>query len=396
MNTIALPSIRWRANLTQLAQILAVGLGLVIPLSNALINVISVLLAITCLACMDKTTWSRVLMHPTTKVIFGFVALTLVHSLSSIGEHKEIILAVRKNLRLLYFPLLLPLFVRSTYRRGASLAFLIATVISVIAAIIYSWSFFKDTIITSLFVSFAIFMLLHYSVEYKRYRLITLPLIVFLGYYLFFIGIGRAGQLLCLMLCSLFVCQRIKFNKNLVISITTIMGVIILGALTLPSSFVYRQMVAIGEVRDYFNTHENNISHKSSMGIRLTLAHNSWHLVQKNPISGYGTGAFEQAYKDTADFKYHQVRRANPHNQYLLTWVELGLPGLVLLLLLFVTLIKRFLADQQLEGFLGVGLCFAMVLGCTMNSWLLDFSSAFFFIFFAALLSGSQLSRLTT
>lgn len=397
MSALVLSNIGWRANVAVGAHILALSLGFVIPLSNALTTIISSLLVFTCILYMDKATWRKVLNNPTTLVILGMVALTAINCFASIGAHKDMVLAMRKATRLLYFPLLLPLFTQRKWRHFANIAFLVAVLISVVVAMIHTWAFFKDTIFTSLFVSFAIFMLLHYSVDFKRYRFISVPLILFFSFYLFFIGTGRAGQLLCLMLGILFLWQRVRLSQKIVMPTLIVTSIMACGLLTVPSSFVERQAKAINEVRDYFSMVEANISHESSMGIRLILARNSLDLIKMQPLTGFGSGAFKEAYNRYApEAQYHQVVRANPHNQYLLTWVELGLPGLIALLLLFASLLKQFLPHRNLEAFLGMGLCLAVMVGCTMNSWLLDFTSAFFFIFFAAVYAGMQLSRSTT
>lgn len=394
MTVVALSRPAWRTNSASVAQILALALVAFIPISNSITTVLSILLPVACLCYMDRRTWQQVLRNPTTLAILLFVTFSLCASIYSIGVTKDISLAIRKNTRLLYFIFLLPLFMQQKWRHYANVAFLSAVTLSIIAAIIYTWTFFKDPIFTSLFVAFGIFICAHYSWEFKNARKITVPLALFFIVYLFFIGTGRVGQLLFFALMSLFVYQRVKFTLRAMLPFAIMLAVLVLGLFALPSSFLERQTKALGEIQQYWQMPEAEINHESSLGIRFTLVHNTWDLIQQKPFWGWGNGAFRQAYaQHTHEGLTKDLPRANPHNQYLLTWVELGIPGLILMLSIFVTLGLTFARMRNMDGYLGMGLLFAMLLGCTMNSWLLDVTSAFFFIAMAAVYTAGSLSK---
>lgn len=372
------------------AQFLAISLAIAIPLSNSATVVITTILPFLCFFYMDRGTWRNVITNPTTIVILIFVALSLINAVHSAGEQKEILQALRKTSRLLYFPLLLPLFAQSKMRHYAVFGFLAAVVVSAIAAYIMRWPVFKDSIFTSTFVTFAIFTLAHYSFEYKAYRWLTIPVAGLLTYYLFFVNFGRIGQLLFIALFALFVVQRFKLKIKYLIGaglIFTILGACIT---MIPSAFLMRQTLALQEIKQYWHSSEQEIPYESSMGMRLVFAHNTWNLITIKPLWGWGTGAFRSTYMEFAPKSPHITRAvANPHNQYLLTWLELGLPGLISLLLIFAALARQFAGSKDLFAYLGFGIVCVMVLGCSMNSWLLDFTSAFWFIYFAAVFAGN-------
>lgn len=397
MSAVVLGHPGWRAQTAWLAQITAIMLAAAIPLSNALTTIFSVLLALFCLLSFDRVTWRKSLTHPVSIAILGFVALTLIMSFSSVGLQKDVSLAIRKSLRLLYFPLFLPLFSAQKTRNSAMLTFIACIFVSVIAGIINGWAFFKDTIFTSLFIAYAIFMLLHLSVDYKQYRVPALALAIFFVGYLFFWCTGRVGQILCPILVGLFLWQRGYIKRAFFAPASATIGLLIIGFLSLPNSFLQRQTQALQEIYDYLHSARATAPEQSSMGTRLVLATNSLTLVKCHPVMGWGSGAFRQAYAQHApESSIHKVERANPHNQYLLTWVELGLPGILILFLIFFRLIQEYRGQRFLEGYLGVGLVASIMIGCCINSWLLDFTSAFFFTFFAALCCANKFSRLTT
>ncbi|HSX19743.1 MAG TPA: O-antigen ligase family protein, partial [Gammaproteobacteria bacterium] len=333
MTTIALPRFSIRGYLAILAHVLGIVFAIAIPLSNSVTTVISLGLAVLCAACMDTSTWSKVFKHPITIAIVIFISLNILGTFYSAAGAKAISLALRKILRLLYFPLLLTLFTQAKWRNYANIGFLAAIVVSVIAAIINGWAFFKDTIFTSLFVAYAIFMLAHYAFDYKQYRKITIPLAVFFTFYLMFIGTGRAGQVLFVMFFLLFMYQRLDRTIKQQGSALLLLTVILAGSILTPSSFVMRQAEAIAQIKQYSGDEED--IDKSSMGTRLLLAQNSWELIKAKPVFGWGTGSFRSAYADNALEQQTTKLRTNPHNQYLLTWVELGLPGLIALLYVF-------------------------------------------------------------
>lgn len=374
-----------RAYFGTAAGLLAIAMAAAIPTSVVATSVISVLLATICVFNFDRKTLLAVVTHPVTIAILIFVAINIIDSFYSIGRDREISQALRKYSRLIYFPLLLPLFTKIYWRNAAVVAFVIAVFISVLAAMFAGKVVFKDSIFTSLFVAYTIFMLAHYSVDYKKYRSLIIPTAVFFTCYLFFINIGRAGQFIFVMLFLLFAWQRFRNNlKHLTIA-TLVLIVVIAGSVLVPSSFTARQTVAMQEIQQYMANDEIAVPHESSLGTRLILVHNSLQLIKLRPVFGWGTGSFAAAYQKFApEAQSKDIKRVNPHNQYLLTWVELGLPGLISLLYLFLAMAIVFYRSQELNGYLGLGLVTAFAMGCSMNSWLLDFNSAFFFVFFAA------------
>lgn len=391
MSGLALIQAKPRFVLSHSAQILAVGLSASIPLSNSLTTALSLLLAIALMLQLNTASLKMIARHPLTHVVLALVALACIAAVYSHAEPVAVRQALRKSLRLLYIPLLLPLFSQALWRHAAAIAYLAAVTVSVLAALWYGDGVFKDPIFTSLFTAFAIFMLAHYSVSYKSVRKFAIPLAMLFTYYLFFVGTGRSGQLLFFALFLLFVWQRVPRNtKTLGLAALAIISLLV-ASILLPSSFVRRQTLVAQELQQYLQNDVRDIPNTSSLGMRLILAQNAWQVIKLNPLLGWGTGSYSAVF---AKFAENPVAKnefgANPHNQYLLTWVELGLPGLICLVYLFVTCARVFMREPNLEGYLGLGLTVAFAIGCSMNSWLLDFASTFFFVVLVAVFAGAQ------
>lgn len=353
-----------------------------IPLSNSLTTIISLLVALSCVLYMERSNFKQIIKNPITIAVLIFIGINLIGVSYSMADKTEIYQALRKYTRTLYIPLLIPLFYEARWRHVAVLTFIAAVFVSVVVAINAGIVVFKDSIFTSLFVAFTVYLLAHYAIDFKRYRFAIIPLALFFVYYLFFINIGRIGQAIFIMLFVLFAWQCVRHTFKAQLLTFAVLFLILAGAVILPSSFMMRQNVAMREVEQFLQ--HDTIPHESSIGTRMLLAQNSWQLIKYKPLFGFGTGGFRAAYAAYAPELPGKEPRTNPHNQYLLTWVELGAVGLISLLYFFFTLVRSFWQQHNTAGYLGLGLSLSLIVGCVLNSWLLDFTSSFFFVFFIA------------
>jgi len=76
---------------------------------------------------------------------------------------------------------------------------------------------------------------------------------------------------------------------------------------------------------------------EGTASLRLEIWRGAWQTLLHEPLSGYGTGSVRENLVETYSKRGFQVgvdAAFNAHNQYLQTWLMLGLPGLLLLLLL--------------------------------------------------------------
>ena len=109
-------------------------------------------------------------------------------------------------------------------------------------------------------------------------------------------------------------------------------------------------------------------------------------MITKHWIFGSGTGSFSGEYKKI--FCYHITR--NPHNQYIFTLVELGLPGLFALLFIIYALWKFSYSLPKLEKNLLQGVIATIFIGSLANSWLNDFTSMYFLVTMAGVLMAAR------
>ena len=118
----------------------------------------------------------------------------------------------------------------------------------------------------------------------------------------------------------------------------------------------------------------------------MEFYYNSLKIIGENPLLGVGTGGFRNAYQRQIG-NSPRVMTDNPHNQYLLTAVELGLMGLAGLAILFI--IQWCMAARLPRGqerMLAYAMLLAITTGCLFNSFLADHSEGLFYVWTTAIL----------
>ncbi|MEY4767728.1 MAG: hypothetical protein RL637_367, partial [Pseudomonadota bacterium] len=189
----------------------------------------------------------------------------------------------------------------------------------------------KSRITHSLFISFFAFYCLHQSWIVTRLRIVYLILFIICVHNLFFIVSGRTGQLNFLGLMLLFSWQRLSIKQRIygLIGLSLFCTIFMLF-----SDQAIRIIQGISEVKQFFTLSEQNT--ETSMGLRLTYWQNAIDMIKDKPILGHGTGSYVYHYLQSN----HLMISANPHNEYLMIMVQLGIVGLSIFLIYLYTQYK--------------------------------------------------------
>ncbi len=114
----------------------------------------------------------------------------------------------------------------------------------------------------------------------------------------------------------------------------------------------------------------------TSSGWRLNAWHRSLQAIAEEPVSGHGIGAWTRSVKRLQGQNGTEVFGAgplsNPHQEYLLWGVELGVGGVALLVLLHLALAHDFSRFVQPVFRAGLSVVVAMAIACLFNSSLYD------------------------
>lgn len=316
-------------------------------------------------------------------VSYGSAALN--DALSTLKKYRE----------LFFIAVLIPFLRIERYRDWAWKAFILASILTLLGSYLMDTGIlgvvkqhspsFKSRITHSIFIAFFAFFCLHRIVDGPTYNRFFIALFCLSLGDLFFVVEGRTGQLIVIALILLFTLQRLG-NKGRLLTV-----IIVSLSLTLFVSFsdkAERIYEGVDNTRNYLNNNDEN--RPTSMGIRYKFWENSLKLVAEKPWFGYGTGSFAEEYKRVTDT--HPDNRKNPHNEFLLIAVELGLFGFLMYLgfLFSQYYYSRTLPDP--EKWLAQGLLLTLVITSLFNSPFLDHTEGHWFAVMIALCFASNRS----
>jgi O-antigen ligase len=195
---------------------------------------------------------------------------------------------------------------------------------------------------------------------------------------------GRTGQITSVLLLFYFFFEIKALSKFKIITknnfyiYLSFIAILFFASFKNFEAFVPERMLILPEeIVNYYK-----YSEISSAGERLEMSIESFKIINKSIFFGHGTGSldFEHSKIDVKSFTFNKLD--NPHNQFILTTVELGIIGLFLFLLMIqyhyndAKLLVRF--NGQAKYYLR-GIVFTFALGCLFNSLLLDATEGRFY-----------------
>jgi len=323
---------------------------------------------------------------------FLLLLLFLVGLIYTSAEYIEALKVLKKYRELLLLPVAVCLLhdnprarihCENSYLAGSLLIMIIsyAMFFSIIPTAKYGYSFLYH-ITHSFFMSYLAFVAAHRSIDAvsTRHRMFWGCVLLLSVVNMFYVGTGRTGMLVFVVLIVLFFMQRLSFLKQLV----SILLLVLLLAVAFKTSDTFNEKftAAVDEVQQFEQGHS-----RTSLGMRLDWWIDSSLMMKQKPVMGYGTGSFEKehtAYISGTDIMVTD----NPHNEFLLIGVQLGGVGLlVFVLILIFQLICSFRGGPPQSYYLQ-GVVVAMIVGCSTNSFLFDTHEGHFW----ALLSAVYLS----
>lgn len=182
---------------------------------------------------------------------------------------------------------------------------------------------------------------------------------------------GRTGHLVALFMISLSFVGAVTKKYRLAAAVVT--PLILLAALYLVSGQVQERLSMVIVESQRFES-QGDIA--SSSGWRINAWHRSLQAINESPWIGHGVGSWTIVAKriegESAKATFGSSDVSNPHQEYLLWGVELGIGGALLLPLLIVSLIRD---ASRFEGEIGrsiYSVTGAMAVACLFNSALYD------------------------
>ena len=346
---------------TRIQQFLFILLGVFIPTSIAITNLIIGFLALCWILERNFITKFNVIKSSKWMLaIFALIGLYLLGMLWG-DQHLNADWQFQRLALLLIFPILMTMNLNQETIKRAVFAFLGTAFISALAAVAInnniilplseylsfidpSWrnsafiTYNYHNVILALATTLSLYVLIEKKSKY------TYLLLLFIAVYSIsiFTERGRAGQVIFNLSLVFYI---IYYNRRNLLRLFTL--------LVLLFSFQFVIYSSTNVYKDRFDAVSNIIQNNgvrrvgNIQDIRYILVRESLNRIIKKPILGYGTGSFGTIFYEEVNSGHIFDRHTTPHNQYLYVWFELGIVGLVLLLLIFYHQLKEMLRKKD-------------------------------------------------
>lgn len=384
----------WRDRAERLARNAAAFLGFSIPISVALDNVLLALIAALWLASGAlRKKLEAIAAHPVALaalLMFGLLAAGLAWGTRYPGHGTAYLL---KYADLLFIPVFITLFADARARELALRWFCAGMIVSFVVAELAAAGVLdghpllhrtagyavKSSITHGLLSAFAAFVFALFAARETRrpQRLLFAVLALVAVKNVVAIGISRTGYLVLALLALYFFYAH--FGRRGLAAAVLLLAVAFSALYGVSGQFRERVDTVVADRAD------ERWTSRESVTIRLDWYRYSLGVVREHPLLGAGTGSFPRALRETVkDPKLHAF---NPHNEYLVIAMQVGLAGVALLLNLWwqqLRLASRLATPA--ETHMARGLVVAIATGCLFNSFLLDHTEGLFYAWFSGLL----------
>ena len=336
-------------SITTIQQYLFILLGVFISTSIAITNLIIGLLALCWILERDfKAKFDIIKSSKWMLALFALIGLYVLGMFWG-DQHLNADWQFQRLALLLIFPVLMTMNLKQESIKRAIFAFLGTAFISALVAIAInnniilplgnylafidvSWrnsafiTYNYHNVILALATTLSLYVLIEKKSKY------TYLLLLFIAVYSIsiFTERGRAGQVIFNLSVVFYI---IYYNRKKLIRLFIL--------LVLLFSFQFVIYSSTNVYKDRFDAVSNIIQNNGDRGkgkpddIRYVFVKESLKRIIEKPILGYGTGSFGTIFNEQVKSGHIFDKHTTPHNQYLYVWFELGILGLVLLLLIF-------------------------------------------------------------
>lgn len=378
--------------------------GLAIPVSTSLQNItISVIILIAVLEPQIRHELKNIIKNYFIILSILFYIVILLWSFISNAPVKDIMRMIIKLRLFILVPFIFAFFSVLKFRIIAIYGFIIGVIVSVVLSYIAfifnfplfnvkviqtfgDWAVFRYHTYHNYFISIAVIglisLMLYYGDKFSK----TVKIFIYLSIIIFAINIlylviGRTGQVL-LIIMSLIVLSF--YNKKMVL-------LYLVGALMLVV-FIYFTSPVVKLRLNNLNsdiTLYNEGDTRTSVGNRIDYIKYSYQLIKRNPIIGYGTGSYQYEYAKLTPSNANYAP-LHPHNDFYLFWVENGIIGLLIFVIMIIAIMYYSYKYKTPESIMALAIIISYVIGAFQGGFFQDnITNAALMVMLAILLSGN-------
>jgi len=310
--------------------------------------------------------------------------------------------SIKPTFRFLAFPLLFIQFRRSERGIWVLGGFLVScTALLVVSWLLMAWPVYpgpypgvptKDYVVQSGEFLICAFALAHLSIsawrEHRRRAaaaLAALAIVFVLN--ITFVAVGRSTLIIFFVLLVVIALQRFAWKGTLA---ALAAGAFFFGLAWVFSSHMRTRIYStVQEIQLYRFQDE-----ATSVGVRLEFWQKSIQLIAGAPVFGHGTGTIRDLFRKLAGegSGASAAITDQPHNQTFQIAIQLGLVGAALLFGVWISHLFLFRGGGLL-AWLGVGMVVQNIVACLFNTFLLEFTLGWIYVFGVGVLGGMIFRR---
>lgn len=199
-----------------------------------------------------------------------------------------------------------------------------------------------------------------------------------------FVLSGRSGHVVAVALVSMAVMWELPRRYR---AVAVLIPFLLAFGLFFSSSKVKERVMQVqAEVRLYSPLTEPD----TSSGVRLNFWRRALQTIGQHPVAGTGVGSWSTEFnrlQRAANPAHVDINsNSNPHQEYLMWGVQLGVPGIVILLALLIALYKDTLGMRPAEARAAQSTLAALAVACLFNASIYDALIGDFFCILLGLL----------
>jgi O-antigen ligase len=383
----------------KLHSIFFILLGLAIPLSIAVANILIGLITLCWL--LDGQMKNKLKEIRQNKWMLSIILLLVLYCCGMLwgSDHQNASWVFQKLSLLLMFIVLGTSKVKKSTLKFGALLFLFSTLLSAIAAILINYqvilplhnyisivsakrqlSAFTSYNYHTILLAFSALICFFLVAEKKTKFRWGLALCFFIYSFSIFTESGRAGQLIFTLLFGLY--SIYYFKKRTILSVG-LMGFLILcnySAYKGSDTFKIRIDKASEIIQNEIISSDSASYQQANQNIRTVFFKEGINYIIKKPIFGYGTGSFGSIFDKDINSGHEYLEHTTPHNSYLYIWFEVGILGLLMLLRIFYFQFKSL--SKLSYGFDRILLPIGFMTIMLFDSYLFIFVMSIFYIYF--------------
>ena len=200
----------------------------------------------------------------------------------------------------------------------------------------------------------------------------------------FFVLIGRSGHIIAIALLSLAIMWELPRRYRAVVVLLPF--VLALGLFFSSSNVRERLTQVETEVQAY----SPQVTSVTSSGLRLVFWGSAAQMIAQRPLQGFGVGSwsteFNRLQREKNPAHIDIDGNGNPHQEYLLWGVQLGIPGILLLVALMVSVLRDSAKMEKHCARATQSTLVALAVACLFNASLYDAQIGDFFCVLLGLL----------